>query len=818
MTNKELETLLNSIRDDVPSNQAIEAAALRVRARLASETAELSEVARIESCADFRALFPAYRNRTLTEARHMLVEDHLHSCVACRRVFKGERAAEIVVKAQTPLWRVMPWAIAAAAITAVYFTVPQLADRVLAPSGPRATVASIDGQLLRVSNTGATLLTTGATIGENEEIRTAKNSRAILHLRDGSSVEMAERSDLTLTERWREKTVHLARGSVMVEAAKQRRGRLEISTPDALVSVKGTIFEVSSGLKGSRVSVVEGEVKVDQNGASTLLYRGDQKTTSQTMEPIPVAQDVAWSSNAAKYLALLGELSAIQKRIEQIPGPGLRYQSKLAGLLPENTMIFASIPNIGPTLTEATSIFEDRVRQSDVLRDWWNEKETQQLKSIVDQVRNFSDYLGEEIILAVPRGPNPAPLLIAQERRPGLESYIQTQLGSLAGQPDVPRIQIRNNLVAISPRADLLAHVWEANSSAPFLKTPFWQRISQSYQSGAGWLLAIDMEQILAGHVSPSNTMDAGFDNVKYLVIERKNNLGRTENSAALTFSGDRHGIASWLAAPGPMATLDFISPTATFATSFVIKNPAAILHELITGPSPALSDIEQHTGVNLLTDVAQNVGGEMTFAFDGPLLPTPAWKAAIEVNDPARIEWAIEQAIKSVDGAKLEPAQSNGLAYYALTTSKIAYEIDYTFTDGYMLLAPSPAIIQNAISTRASGLTLTRSANFRAQLPQDGHTNLSALVYYNMGSTVGPVIDQLKSGGLLTPDQQKSVALLSENREPGLIYAYGEPDRIVAASRGSFFGLGLDTLLGLNSKGAAALNQLIPPMLTHAK
>jgi FecR protein/Putative zinc-finger len=823
MTPKELDTLLRSIRDDVPADEATRAAALRVRARLGDENAESIQVDHLNSCADFRALFAAYRHRTLPEARQMLVEDHLHTCVACRKIFHGDRAAVIAVKLRNPAWQIMPWALAAAAVAVFAYFAPPIADRILAPSGPRATVASIDGQLFRVSNTGATLLTAGASVNENEELRTAKNSRAILRLRDGSSVEMAERSDLTLAERWRGKTVHLTHGAVMVEAAKQRRGRLEIATPDALVSVKGTIFEVSSGTKGSRVSVVEGEVKVDHAGSSALLHRGDQKTTSETMQPTSVAQDVAWSSNATKYLALLGELSAIQKRIEQIPGPGLRYHSNLAKLVPENTMIFASIPNLGPTLTDATAIFEDRVRQSDVLREWWNEKETQQLKSMVDQVRTFSDYLGDEIVLAVPRGENAAPLLIAEERKPGVDA-LWRQIP--AGESKPPML-VHNHIVAISPRADLVERVsalTDSNADGAFLKTPFWQRISESYAAGAGWLFAADiqhmgMEQIFPDHVPSSNAMNVtGTDNVKYLVIERKDNLGRAENSASLSFSGARHGIASWLAAPGPMATLDFVSPQATFATSFVIRNPAAILSEWITAQNPALAEVEQRTGVNLIADVAQNVGGEISFALDGPVLPTPAWRVAIEVNDPPRIEWAIEQAVKSVDGVQLAPSESNGLHYYALTSTKIAYEIDYAFTDGYLIIAPSPAQLQSAIATRSSGLTLTHSAAFRAQLPQDGHENFSALVYYNMSTTVGPIIDQLKSGGLLTPDQQKSIALLDQNRAPGLIYAYGEPDRIVAASRGSFFGLGLDTLLGLNSKGASALPQLLPPILSNIK
>jgi len=87
-----------------------------------------------------------------------------------------------------------------------------------------------------VSEAATMPLAAGAEIAEGQEIRTGKGSRAVIRLRDGSLVEMAERSDLALTERWSGKTIRLARGSVLVEAAKQRRGHLEVATPDSLVS------------------------------------------------------------------------------------------------------------------------------------------------------------------------------------------------------------------------------------------------------------------------------------------------------------------------------------------------------------------------------------------------------------------------------------------------------------------------------------------------------------------------------------------------------------------------------------------------------
>src|SRR6185369_14677944 len=211
--------------------------------------------------------------------------------------------------------------------------------------------------------------------------------------------------------------IRLVRGSVMVEAAKQRRGRLEVATPDSLVSVKGTIFGVTWGLKGSRVSVVQGEVKVDHGGISKLLHRNDQTATDQSMALTSVAADVSWSQNASQYLAMLGDLAAIQKQIDQIPPPGLRYSSRLLDRVPLTSAVVASIPNLSQTLSEATWIFDDRARQSASFAEWWNGPRAAAIRQAVEHARAVSDYLGDEILLAAPvNGP---PIVLAEVRRDG---------------------------------------------------------------------------------------------------------------------------------------------------------------------------------------------------------------------------------------------------------------------------------------------------------------------------------------------------------------------------------------------------------------
>src|ERR1700694_637576 len=89
MTDRDFDRLANSIRDDVPEEQTARAAAERVREKLSTPGPN-------HLCGQFRIDLEAYRAGRLPEGRRMLLEDHLHSCVACRREYSGVRNAPVV--------------------------------------------------------------------------------------------------------------------------------------------------------------------------------------------------------------------------------------------------------------------------------------------------------------------------------------------------------------------------------------------------------------------------------------------------------------------------------------------------------------------------------------------------------------------------------------------------------------------------------------------------------------------------------------------------------------------------------------------------
>ncbi len=797
MTRPNLDEIIDQIRNEAPSDHA--AAIARVRSKVFSAAADPA-AATLRTCADFQSLLRPYLTKSLSEARVMLLEDHVHSCVDCRRALAAASSGKIraMPRPQTvprELPRYTKWAAAAAVLATVGLSAWGVV-RMMPSAGARATVQSVSGTLYAVSDQSSAPIFSGRQISDGRHIRTAKDSTALLRLSDGSLVEMNERAEISISKNARGATVRLDGGNVIVQAAKQKSGALYVSTPDCLVTVHGTVFAVDRGVKGTRVSVAQGEVKVDEGGRSELLHPGDQTSTNPSIERSALPGEFEWSRNSVKYLALLGEFSRIQKGLEETPGPALRYSSRLLDQVPYNTVIYAAIPNLGNTLVEASRLFNERIEQSDVLREWWSEhqpKGPNSIDDIVGRLRTFSSYLGDEIVLSIAAdrdGNYSGPLLLAEVTKPGLENFLKAQ-----PNPHGLLVNVKDNIVAIGTAEAMAAFTYPNRRT--FENTYFQQVISKSYDSGVGWLFCADLERI-----APK------MRDIRYILYERKEVDGRTDNRVALNFRGARRGFAAWLGNPGPMGALDFVSPNALVAAGFVLENPRALLGDIFnyaesrnSSFTGQLASFEQRSGINVLSDLAGPLGTDAAFAIDGPLFPVPNWEFAIECYSPDRLEWTIEKLVDDLNrenpDAKLVLAkeQSDGRTFYTLTGARMKVEAHYAFADSYFIAAATKGMLLRAIENRRNGYTLARSQKFQALLPHDAHASFSGLIYHNVGALLGPIAEQLKSIGAVTPAQRQSIAALSANSGPGLIFAYGEPNRIVISGTGPLFGLSLQDL-----------------------
>ncbi|PYS69877.1 MAG: hypothetical protein DMF69_15390, partial [Acidobacteria bacterium] len=667
-----------------------------------------------------------------------------------------------------------------------------------------ATVQAAEGQVYQINDTQTAAIATGAKLTKGERVRTAKDAHAVVRLGDGSLIEMKDRSEFYLSRNGQGTTIHLNRGNIVVEAAKQRGEQLFVDTGDSLVSVTGTVFSVNNGTKGSRVSVIEGEVKLNHAGKDRVLKAGEQAVTNLSIAPIAVKDEVAWSRKSGQYAKMLEGLAALKVELSSIPRPGVRNSTHLLDLMPENTVVYAALPNLASTIAESHKVIQERMSQNPALREWWAKEQagqTQNMDQVVQSISQFGDYLGEEIAVSVSLGAKmepEAPLVLAElKNSAGLREFIEQQVSKYASdqerrshlqfvedpqtateavdQKEVLYIWIQNNLMAASPNLSQLQGLQKlaaGGATSGFTSTPFHDRIAQVYSEGAGLVVAANLEKIVAdtkterakdpnGAKQEETLNKLGILNVKYFVLDQKDAGGKTHTQASLSFSDATRGIPSWLAAPGPMGSLEYISPDANVVAGFVVKNPTALVDDLLgvlETVSPELkTTLEKQQaahGLDVRNDIAAPLGGEFAFAIDGPILPTPSWKMVFEVNDPQHLQQTLERAVTEVNkqaaifgknGLTWEKTQSGDQTFYALKSADFGLvEVNYVYSSGYMIVGPSRVLVERALAARANGMSLLHSSKFTAGLPADGNANFSAVFYHNLAPLVQPFAQQI--------------------------------------------------------------------------
>ena len=865
-----LDEAVHQVADEPIDPREVEAAAARVWARLSQEGAPSLEktspapvieaaapaAGSLHGCDDFQSLIPAYVRGELSPARALLVEDHTRSCVPCRRALREARegkAAQTLIprKAANSNSRVVWMGLAAVLAIALGFGLVTLVQDMMAGGTKMARIDSVEGTLYRVAGDSSRVIRPGETIDEGEEVRTAKGSTALVRMQDGSLIEMSERAGLSLDANRKGNTIQLERGRIIVRAAKQHDRHLFVATRDAQVSVVGTIFAVNSGTKGSRVSVIQGEVHVQQGTRLAVLHPGDQVTTHASVERVPVKNEVAWSRNAKEYDQLLAELTALGKEIDsRVARPGLRYSTRLLDLAPEGTTIWIALPNLSKSLAETQKILDEKISESPSLAQWWtgvlrSTDSEQKFHQMIAKLGALGANLGDEVAVAMDPGENDKcqPVLLAEvTNEASFRATVQQELSgsghadkvvfvddpaTAPASGDAMLLWIHNGLVVASPSGDELRKVAAAvNGGAnPFKSSAFYGRIAQDYQDGAGWLFAADLHTLIAkgeAEKTPEDQQTAerlGILDMDQFIIDRREIDGQAETRAALTFDQARRGIASWLAAPAPMGSLSFFSPDANFVSAFVVKSPVSILDEMLSiKPELAqeLADAQAKHGFDLRNDLVAPLGGEVAMGVDGPLLPTPSWKLVAEVYDTARLQQTFQKAIGQVDaelrtngkpGLQITSQTAGGRTYYSIVSGDGASHASYLFEDGYMIAGPSVALLEQAIQLRGSGVTLATTAKFRDLLGPDGQVNVSALVYTNIApiaQSASKVLPDAPKGG--HPHGPAAIGKMLAGQGPTLYYAYAEPDRIVfAGSNQNPLGLNLGTLASFGSMLGAA-------------
>src|SRR5215212_11668180 len=193
---KILDKVTAEIRNEKVNPATVSAAADRVWARV-SEAAgatefQLPAVERIESCADFQSLIPAHLAGKLSEARSLLLVDHTHECIPCRKAMnevRAKRSATVKPLARKTRYTLQPvvmrWGIAAALVIGFGLLALPFVQRFWPYGDFDATVQAAEGQVFQVADTRTASVSAGAKLQKGEKVRTAKDGHAVVRLGDG---------------------------------------------------------------------------------------------------------------------------------------------------------------------------------------------------------------------------------------------------------------------------------------------------------------------------------------------------------------------------------------------------------------------------------------------------------------------------------------------------------------------------------------------------------------------------------------------------------------------------------------------------------
>jgi hypothetical protein len=167
-----------------------------------------------------------------------------------------------------------------------------------------ATVIELDGRVSVLRN-GQVALFPNSTVAAKEEIVTGPDGHAVFQIRDGSTFEVFPNSRVTFQGQWTvEDMLQLLLGKIRV-TIEHRNGpnNKKISTPTAVISVRGTTFDVAveDDDGTTLVSVEEGQVLVRhllQPGPAVVVEEGK----SVRIFPNQPLAKVPSSSPGVKYV------------------------------------------------------------------------------------------------------------------------------------------------------------------------------------------------------------------------------------------------------------------------------------------------------------------------------------------------------------------------------------------------------------------------------------------------------------------------------------------------------------------------------------
>jgi type IV pilus assembly protein PilA len=572
--------------------------------------------------------------------------------------------------------------------------------------------------------------------------------------------------------------------------------------------------------------------KAPARSAQSHAAPGSPATARKRSAEKPKSEpDMAWIEDALKDPELMkatGQLS--QRLVNELQFPAARTQSRILPRLSAPVAFYFAVPNYGQTLHQAQEIFQQELRGSPALQNFLHKNKLDadepKMEEELQKVYEITQYLGDEVVITgTMNGEKPNFVVAAEVKKPGLKAFLEQtyqqfqktgekplrifdpqQLAAFNGADQEGGLLIRPDFIigsdSIATLRKFSSQLDTGGGAQPFTATPLGKKLAQSYQNGTFTVLAMNLQPFLdLIPQSPPQTRlmleKTGFGDMNYLLAASTMEGKDSVNEMELAFQGPRHGVASWIAAPAPLGSLDFLSPKSLVAEAIRLKSPAQIFDDIVelAGPNALamLPQMEAQMNVSLKQDILNKLGGEIAFEMQNPpdmeadaspghATAAPNFKVVLSVSDPAGLQQTLKRLLATAPMESGERVE-NGVTFYTLSppsANGASTEFNYFFLDGYLVVTSNHALAQEAVRLHRGGESLARSSDIVAH---GRPVKASALAYQNTGSFLASMLKQMPTG---TAGLQLWQALGAVESKPTLFLGYADETSMRGVSSNS--------------------------------
>ena len=639
----------------------------------------------------------------------------------------------------------------------------------------------------------------------------------------------------------------LERGEIWVHLNKKPQKKIAVRTAKAVITDRGTIFNVAQGMSGTYVGVVSGAVIVDIQGSSNTVEPGNVYFTYEDKTGDNVRRHIFWSHYREKLLALLGPESETQKRavaavpqlrVRELPPPQSTFvppaDDSLGSLattqiMPDNTRFFVEFASMPETIAEWRASDYSRILQDPELIKWWNSKDMEQFRRHLVEDIGLLQWLEaiQGISGSVSMGIAPEGIVLVADCREDVAKMRALFEGNITPllnkwkksyfredfSIELRRGYLLGVLSYFHGSNKLLKKTREAvdgDKPTGFTEGHFYNQLRANVPNSR-LTLALDVRSIMQqkrrrGSPSFNQFLDrVGLDNMDYLMMS-PDFAGRGINQALrIAFEGQRHGVLGWLDEPGSMGAFRYYGADSHFIAAARIKSPDVIFNEALRWVFEDLHDetlsANDDAMLAMWLELASCLGNEAAIGFQNPILPIPNIQATIEIIDPIKFHELMIEAVDRLN--KLNPYREieiRGKEYRNKLIVSVAgpgwtFEPAYVILDDYLVIGPGEPFVRHAVDVFLEGHSIAAESGFQNLLPSSGQSNFSMLFFQNFSSLAPQVMNKMKAA--LNPFNAKHMPnfnLLNRFQAAGISYAFANDEYVdfyINGSSGVDFNIG---------------------------